>query len=141
MDDLLNALMTQTSPIVQLWMNWMAIIFLASLFFVRSRPQARRALMALIATAIGGYTLWAVTGNVHLLGIVHLLIWLPLAIYFWKTMLSKTARNHDGEANTAKYHTLKYKAFFYWGCLLFMTIVISLIFDARDIFLVMTGNK
>jgi len=116
-------------------------IFLFAVLFARQHIQAYRALLAFIATAFGGYIIWTMTGNVHLLGIVHLIIWLPLAVYLWQSILSKRARRHDGEANLEKYQTLKYKIFFYWVCLLFATIVISLIFDIRDIILVMTGRK
>ncbi len=141
MTDLLYALQSQTSPVVQLWMSWMIFIFLAGVLFARQHPQARRALLALTATAFLGYIFWTMTGNVHLLGLSHILIWLPLAIYLWKTTLSKQARKHDGESDTAKYKTLTYRAFFLWVCLLFVTIVVSLVFDLRDIALVMAGGK
>ncbi len=141
MSDLMNALQSQTTPVVQIWMRWMAVMFLLALVFVKNHAQARRTLLALIGTVSGGYILWTMTENVHLLGIVHILIWFPLAVYLWITTLSKTARNHDDKADIDQYYTIKYKAFFYWVCLLFGTIVVCLVFDLRDIMLVMTGQK
>lgn len=140
MSDILTTLMTQTSPLVQLWMGWMAIIFLLALLFVH-QSQAQRTLLAMLGTIAGVYVIWIMSSNVHLFGIVHLLIWGPLAVYLWLSVLSKTARRHDGDSDISRYYTVKYKAFFYWVCLLFGTIIISLIFDMRDIMLVMTGQK
>lgn len=141
MDDFTNAMMMQTTPLVQLWMGWMVTVFLAALLFIRNHKQAKYTLLALIGTAFGGYILWTMTKNIHLLGIVHIIIWGPLAIYLWQSILSKRARRHDGAPDMAIYQTLKFKTFFYWVCLLFITLTISLIFDLRDIVLVMTGQK
>lgn len=141
MNKLMDAMLLQTTPLVQMWMYWMAFIFLLTLVFVKNYTQAQRTLLALIGTVFGGYIIWTMTENIHLLGIVHLFIWLPLAVYLWISTLSKTARNHDGKADIDQYYTIKYKAFFYWVCLLFGTIVASLVFDLRDIMLVMTGQK
>ena len=141
MNTLMDAMLLQTTPLVKMWMYWMAFIFMLALVFVKNHAQAQRTLLALIGTVFGGYIIWTMTENIHLLGIVHLFIWLPLAVYLWISTLSKTARNHDGKADIDQYYTIKYKAFFYWVCLLFGTILASLVFDLRDIMLVMTGQK
>lgn len=141
MNTLMDAMLLQTTPLVKMWMYWMAFIFMLALVFVKNHAQAQRTLLALIGTVFGGYIIWTMTENIHLLGIVHLFIWLPLAVYLWLSTLSKTARNHDGKADIDQYYTIKYKAFFYWVCLLFGTILASLVFDLRDIMLVMTGQK
>ena len=137
----MDAMLLQTTPLVKMWMYWMAFIFMLALVFVKNHAQAQRTLLALIGTVFGGYIIWTMTENIHLLGIVHLFIWLPLAVYLWLSTLSKTARNHDGKADIDQYYTIKYKAFFCWVCLLFGTILASLVFDLRDIMLVMTGQK
>ncbi len=141
MTDILTALTTQTSPAVQLWMGWMALVFLMALIFVRNHIQAQRTVLAMIGTIGGAYIIWFASENVHLFGIIHILIWGPLAVYLWISMLSKKARRHDGDPDISRYRTVKYKAFFYWVCLLFGTIVVSLIFDLRDIILVMADQK
>ena len=141
MNSVTTAMMMQTSPAVQLWMGWMVFIFLCAIFFTRNHPQANRTLLAVIATVAGAYIIWTMTLNIHLFGLVHIFVWGPLAIYLWNSVLSKTARRHDGDPNIGQYYTVKYKMFFYWVCLLFATIIISLVFDIRDILLVMTGTK
>ena len=125
------ALMAETSPAVQIWMNWMMLVFLASVFFLKNHRVARWVLITIVATMIGAILIWMMTKNVHLFGIAHLILWAPLAIYLWKTVLSKQAKTNMKQ----------YRVFFIWVCLLFATILISLVFDVRDIYLVMTGQK
>jgi len=79
---------------------------------------------------------WAITKNIHLFGIPHLIVWTPLAIYLWKSTLSPAAR-----AATPLISGAYSKAHLVWVALLFVTIIISLVFDVRDVFLVMTGAK
>jgi len=136
----LDAIMAQmdaeTSPAVKIWMNWMGLIFMASLLFVWKYKAARWAVLTFGLTMLGGVICWAVFKNVHLFGIVHLVIWLPLGIYLWRTVLSLAARAGAPERQ-GNYH----RAFMIWAVLLFLTIGVSLVFDVRDIYLVMTGAK
>lgn len=130
--DAMNAAMEAgTSDAVKLWMNWMMLVFAASLIFMWKFKPARWVFAAFLATGFVGFGIWSATQNIHLLGLAHLLLWLPLAVYLWKTVLSSAAK--PAWANN--------KIFFFWICLLFLTIIISLVFDVRDIFLVLTGVK
>lgn len=131
MDAMSAAMEAGTSDAVKLWMNWMMLVFAASLIFVWKFKPARWVLAAFIATGFVGFGIWSLTQNIHLLGIAHLLLWLPLAVYLWKGVLS----------GTAKPAWASHKIFFFWVLLVFVTIMISLVFDVRDIFLVMTGAK
>ncbi len=131
MHDLLAMMRAETTPAVQIWMLWMVVILSASILFVAKHTQARWALLVALMTAVGGFILWRVTNNVHLLGIVHLILWVPLALYLWRRGLSKTARPL----------TQSYRLFFGWMCLLLTTIVISLVFDIRDLYPIFTGQK
>ena len=130
-EEMMAALMSETTPAVQLWMNWMGLVLLASVIFMWKYRPARWVFAAMIATFICVMVIWKLTENVHLFGIAHLLFWTPLAIYLWKTVLSPVARTD----------TRAYRIFFIWVILLVATIVISLVFDVRDIYLVFTGQK
>ncbi|NNE58441.1 MAG: hypothetical protein HKN36_10055 [Hellea sp.] len=133
----LNAMMeAETSQAVKYWMNWMMLVFVASILFVWKYKPARTVLLVLVGTMIGAMIAWMAFKNVHLFGIVHLVLWLPLAIYLWKNVLSKSAKITVSE-NPSAYD----RAFYFWVCLVFLTILISLVFDVRDIFLVLTGGK
>jgi len=128
MEELDAAMKAGTSQAVQYWMNWMLLIFASSLFFVWKHKPARIVLAAFILTMPVGFVIWMMTKNVHLLGIAHLLIWLPLLVYLYLKVL----RTKDFEVKSI---------FGIWVILLSSTIFISLIFDVRDIFLVFTAAK
>ena len=130
-EDMNAALNAETTQIVKFWMNWMMAVFFVSILFVWKHRPARWVLAAILATMVGAMIIWAMTKNVHLFGIVHLILWGPLAVYLWRRVLSGTAR---AEAGMNKFY-------FVWISLLFATILISLVFDVRDIYLVMTGAK
>jgi len=134
MNELQTAMEVGSSDAVKMWINWMGIIFLSSLFFVWKRKPARYVLLAMLLTLPLGFAVWKVTNSIHLIGIAHLILWLPLVIYLYKTEFS-------GEAlNIAIKERLK-RPYFIWVCLLFITICISLVFDVRDIALVLMGQK
>jgi len=126
----------ETSNAVRLWMNWMMLIFFASLAFVIKFKPARWVFACIVATIALAIATWAITKNIHLFGIPHLIVWTPLALYLWKSTLSPSARSAAGPLAGAYS-----KAHMVWVSLLFVTILISLVFDVRDVYLVMTGAK
>lgn len=132
MDDFSAAIEAGTSETVKLWMNWMTVIFFAAVLFVWKFWSARWALVALLGTMAGALVIWNLWGNIHLLGIAHLLFWTPLAIYLWTRVITRGA---------PAFPSLYGKAQWVWTVLLFATIVISLLFDIRDIALVLMGQK
>lgn len=135
--DAINSMMqSETSQATKIWMNWMMIMFLSSLLFVFKFKPARWAVATILGTFVLAAIVWTLTQNVHLFAIPHLILWTPLAIYLWKSTLSPTAR-----AKTYPPQSLYAKAHLLWAALLFTTILISLVFDVRDVYLVMTGGK
>jgi hypothetical protein len=128
MIEAMNAQMASLPGWVNLWMNWMMLIFLASLFFVRRHRPARYALAALLLTVPIGLLVFKIHPNVHLLGVAHFVVWLPLLGYIWR----KERGAHLFQPKTA---------YGVWITLLVTTIVVSLLFDARDIVLVALGHK
>lgn len=124
----MQAQMAELRPAVQYWMNWMAFIFVVAIVFAWKRPAARWTLAALVASALLGPVVFALGGTVHLLGIVHFLLWLPLLVY----LIREEIRKPGFEAGSV---------YGVWVLLLSATIVISLLFDARDIVLVAMGQK
>ena len=131
-----NMMQEETSQTVKYWMRWMMFIFFTSIAFAPKFKTARWATLAIPATMAFAVLTWMITKNVHLFGIPHLIVWTPLAIYLWKAGLSPTAR-----ANMAAPVGLYSKAHKVWAILLFITILISLPLDVRDIYLVATGVK
>ena len=124
---------TQTSALpqwVQVWMNWMSLVLLSSVFFVKNHKEARWVLAATLFTFPVALVIFHFKPSIHLFGIAHLLLWLPLCTYLlrrWKC---------SGEA---KYQTLN--PFRVWITLALLTMAISLIFDVRDLYLIAVGLK
>jgi hypothetical protein len=128
MEQMEAAILAGTSEAVQIWMNWMMIIFMASLIFVYKHVSARYIFGALVITLPIALFIFDQTGNINFIGIAHIIGWLPLSIYLIKTEI------------IGKLDKLKTPYGIYL-VLLLDTILISLIFDFRDVALVMLGMK
>jgi len=125
---MMQAVEAAASPSVQLWMNWMLIIFALSLIFVWKKVGARYALAAFVLGAISGVVIFNLTGDPWLLGISHILFWLPLLWILYRVDISKPGFNWKTPYGV-------------WLALLIATIVISLVFDFRDVAMVLTGTR
>lgn len=128
MEEFNAAIMAGTSEAVQIWMNWMMIIFLACLIFVYKHVSARYIFAAFVITLPIALFIFDQTGNIHLLGIAHIIGWLPLSIYLIKV-------EFIGQTDKLK------TPYGIYLLLLLATITTSLVFDFRDITLVMLGMK
>jgi len=128
MEEMELAINAATSPAVQMWMNWMFIVFATSIAFVWKYNSARVVLVAFILSLPGAILVFNLTNTVHLIGIVHLLIWGPLAVYLVIV---------DLKSSSFKFASI----YGVWITLLIGTIVVSLVFDVRDIILVLLGMK
>ena len=113
---------------VQIWTNWMLLIVVVSVVFVWHRKSARYVLLSLPILIGTGLAVFRFTGNAHLLGIAHLLVWIPLFYYLYKVEVKS-----DG---------FKFQSIFgAWIGLLMTTMAISLVLDVRDVTLILTGYK
>ena len=131
MTEIFNTMNTQMANLpnpVQMWMNWMMFIFLCSILFVWNYKTARWVFASFWLSMPLAIFVYYLTNTIHLLGIVHIIIWLPLLIFLYRA---------DFKSESFK----KISPYGIWVILLATTIVISLIFDVRDIVLVSTGKK
>lgn len=128
MQEMMQAIKADTSPLVQQWMNWMFIIFALSLLFVWKKAGARYALAAFVLGAICGVIIFKLTNDPWLLGISHILFWLPLIWILYRVDFSKPGFNWKTPYGV-------------WLALLIATIVISLVFDFRDVAMVLLGAR
>ncbi len=128
MEEMNSAILAATSPAVQMWMNWMILIFLASVLFVWKHISARYILAAILVSAPIALAVFKLTNHVHLIGITHIIVWLPLAIYLFKMEIIDKP---DKLKNPYGIYLI----------LLLSTVFISLVFDVRDIALVSIGLK
>ncbi|MCG8378574.1 MAG: hypothetical protein MI865_03750 [Proteobacteria bacterium] len=128
MEEMNAAVMAGTTKTVQIWMNWMMSIFLASIIFCYKHVSARYILGVFFLTLPIAIFIFDQTKNIHLLGISHIIGWLPLSIYLILTEIK-------GKKGFFK------KPYGIYLILLLATIGTSFIFDIRDIYLVMMGVK
>ena len=126
MEEMEAAINAATSPAVKIWMNWMLVIFLASIIFIYKHKSARFILGALVLTLPLALLIFEMTKSPVLIGVAHIIVWLPLAVYLIKTeIMGKTGK-------------LK-SVYGVYLSLLLATIFISLFFDIRDSALILLG--
>jgi len=120
MEEMMLAVEAATTPVVQAWMNWMVFIFLVSIAFVWNRVGARYTLGAFVLGAVAALVVFNITKDPHMLGISHILFWMPLLWVLYRVDISKS--------------TFSWKsAYGIWMALLIITILVSLVFDFRDL--------
>ena len=123
-----EAIATQPSW-VQWWVNWMSIAIVGSMIALLFSKTTRRdsAVILITSLAIFFMMMWLYQqiGFVRLLGIVHVVIWTPLAVYFW--------RRQNNSAITAPFRQV------IWVFL--ATIVVSLVFDYADVVRYLLGER
>lgn len=108
------------------WVMFMGIVFMPAIPFSFSRVEARWAVLAMLLAFPSMMALHAAVGMVRLLGIVHVVLWTPLAVYLW------------GRRNSWRVkETLAGK----WIVLLFATILVSLVFDYTDVIRYLLGDR
>ncbi len=128
MMDQINTQVEMLPAVIRYWVNWMGIIFLISVIFVWKKKSAQFVLLSMVLTIPVALGVFYWTETIHLLGVAHILVWVPLFYYLAKYEM--------------KSESFSFKSIYgIWLCLLMTTISISLVFDVRDIALVITGNK
>jgi hypothetical protein len=128
MEEMEAAINAATSPAVKLWMNWMLAIFILSIFFSYRQKSARYIFGALVLSLPIAILIFNKTQSVPLIGLAHVIVWIPLAIYLIKVeVIGKTEK-------------LK-SLYSLYLILLLSTIFISLYFDIRDVILIALGMK
>lgn len=128
MEEMDLAIKAATTPAVQIWMNWMLIVFAVSIIFSWKHKNARFVLAAFILSIPVGLFIFSLTKSAHLIGIAHILLWGPLAVY----LILKDVRGGSFKPRTP---------YGIWIILLLSTIFISLFFDIRDAVMILSGMK
>lgn len=119
MEEMEAAINAATSPAVKMWMNWMLLIFLASLLFVWKHKTAWAILAAFLLTLPFALYIFNITQSVPLIGLAHIALWPPLAVFL-------VLMEFKGEKSRLK------TPYGIYLVLLLTTITISLYFDIRD---------
>ncbi len=111
---------------VQIWVNFMGVVLLASILFVRTRVEARWTLVALALTFPFMMWLYSRFGYQRILGLAHVIFWTPLVIYFWRRRAHWRVRETLGGK---------------WVLLAFSTMCVSLVMDYADVVRYLLGER
>ena len=120
------AISAASSPAVKIWMNWMMLIFLASLCFVWKHKTAWAIIATILLSLPLALYIFEQTQSVPTIGLAHIALWPFLAIFLYIKELKGKTEN------------LK-TPYGIYIILLLATIIISLYFDIRDTILILWG--
>ena len=126
MEEMGAAISAASSPAVKIWMNWMVIIFLASLCFVWKHKTAWAIIATILLSLPLALYIFEQTQSVPTIGLAHIALWPFLAIFLYIKELKGKTEN------------LK-TPYGIYIILLLATIIISLYFDIRDTILILWG--
>ena len=114
---------------IQWWVSWMGIAMLGTMLVLVFSRATRIDALVILVTSIAAYFvmtwLYGQVGYVRLLGIVHIVIWTPLAFYFWRRLKAPEIQTPFRQA--------------IWVFL--GTITISLLFDYADVVRFLLGER
>ncbi|PKP77696.1 MAG: hypothetical protein CVT81_08215 [Alphaproteobacteria bacterium HGW-Alphaproteobacteria-3] len=103
---------------VQLWMMWMTVVLgLGAVVFSFVRAEARWLFLAMIAALASTMALGMSVGWNKLWGVAHLVFWTPVVLYYIR-----------------RWPQIEKKSIFgVWFVLALATMIVSLVFDAKDV--------
>ena len=128
MKEMVLAIQEATTPAVRIWLSWLMIIFLSSIIFVWKYKSARIVLASFILTLPIAILVFSISNSAHLIGIAHIIVWGPLAFYLINSDLRRSSFQRRSPYGI-------------WIILLLGTIAVSIVFDVRDITLVLLEMK
>jgi hypothetical protein len=114
---------------VQIWVLWLVVISFAWIPLLFSKATRRIGLIVLLvntAVTISMNWLYAEVGYVRLLGLPHLILWGPLAVYLWLQI-----RRRDDIP----------RALYWLIVVLAASITVSLAFDTVDVIRYLIGER
>ncbi len=118
---------------VQVWVVVLGLVALSCLAFLDT-TEGRWAAVALLVILVGnGLLLWRDRGLSRLMGLPHLLAWMPLMIYLSARLLT------DGRGPKMTY--AEQPTLYVWTLTYLATITLSVMFDVADVARYMLGDK
>lgn len=121
--------MNQLPRPIQLWMQWLNIVFLPSLFFVFSYAEVRWVILVYFIGFPVGFLAYYFTKDLGMMGVAHILFWTPLLCYLAYTLI-----DNPNVSFLSLYGV--------WVSLLCLTMAIAVILDIKAVssFLRGAGN-
>lgn len=114
---------------VNLWMNWMGLVYFSGFLFIFHKWGARLAVgMMLFLNVPASAYITDVTGNIDWIALVHLILWPPVLYY----LLTRDVFGADAKPKSL---------YGVWAITMSATMAISIAFDAVDFVRLLMGTK
>lgn len=128
MKHMLEAVKAETTPAVRAWLNFMTLVLVVvGAMFMFNHTPALLVFLSAIASLFAAIFLFGMFNNIYVLGATHIPLWGPLVAYILATEFA-------GGADFSQPYTI-------WLATASQVMVISLIFDVRDLYLVLTAGR
>lgn len=124
-----QAVQAEASKPVMVWLNYMGLLLLiGSAVFMFGNTSALIVFAATIISGISAFVLFQIYPNIYVVGIPQLIFWSPPLIYIFATEFAGGAADFS-------------RPFIIWLTIASLTILVSLVFDVRDLYLVATRGR
>ena len=128
MKRMMQAVQAQTTPLVRAWLNFMPLVLVVGGgVFMFSHTTALLVFLSAIASLVGAIFLFGKFQNIYVLGAAHIPLWAPLVAYIVATEFAPGA-------DFSEPYTL-------WLTAASLVMVVSLVFDVRDLHLVLSAGR
>ena len=125
---MMKAVLTETKPAVIIWLNFMSLVLVGGgAVFMFDHTAALLIFISAILSLVAAIVLFGKFQNIYVLGATHIPLWGPLVAFI-------AATEFAGGADFSQPYTL-------WLALASLVMVVSLVFDARDLYLVVTSGR
>lgn len=130
MKNLPQAVQAEASKPVMVWLNYMGLLLLigSAVFMFGNTIALMIVFAATIISGISAFTLFQIYPNTYIVGIPQLIFWSPLLIYIFATEFAGGAADFS-------------RPFIIWLTIASLTMLVSLVFDVRDLYLVATRGR
>lgn len=129
MNNLPKAVQSQISKPVMIWANFMGLVLVAgSAIFMFSHSAALLIFIATMAAFAISFVLFQIRPNIYVIGIPQIILWGPLLVYLYRIEFA------GGGADFSQWFTV-------WLGVASATMIISILFDLRDLYLVITQGR
>lgn len=109
----------------QVWVNLLGLVNFAIPLFFLKRAEARAVLGAILCAATLMVALTAATGFTRLLGLAHIVVWVPLMVYLLRRLPDVPARGFYG----------------LWLRAVVLIDLVSLVIDVSDVIRYLGGER
>ncbi len=128
MKQMMQAVQAETTPLVRAWLNFMTLVLVVGgAVFMFNHTTALLVFLSAIASLVAAIFLFRKFQNIYVLGATHIPLWGPLVGYILIT-------HFKGGADFSQPYTI-------WLATAALVMLVSLVFDIRDVYLVLATGR